>query len=89
MANHPSALKRNRQRLKRTARNRAGKSSLRTEIKKARTALESAPKEAAGILKAAESALDRAASKGLIPVRRASRTKARLAKARNKALAAG
>ena len=38
MANHASALKRNRQRIKRTAKNRAHKSALRTELKKARAA---------------------------------------------------
>ena len=35
MANHASAEKRNRQRITRTARNRAAKSALRTELKKA------------------------------------------------------
>ena len=39
MANHASAVKRNRQRIKKTDRNRAAKSALRTEVKKARAAL--------------------------------------------------
>ena len=38
MANHASAEKRNRQRVKRTIRNRAVKSAVRTVVKKARTA---------------------------------------------------
>ena len=85
MANHASAVKRNRQRIKRTARNRATKSALRTEVKKARTALTGAPKDAASLVKGAVSALDRAASKGTIPAKRASRVKGRLAAALHKA----
>jgi len=83
MANHASAEKRNRQRIKRTTRNRAAKSTLRTEIKKARTAVKQAT-GAAEAVKSAESALDRAASKGSIPARRASRIKGRLAAALHK-----
>ena len=85
MANHASAVKRNRQRITRTARNRAAKSTLRTEVKKARTALTAAPKEALAVVKAAVSSLDRAASKGTIPAKRASRVKGRLAAALHKA----
>lgn len=86
MANHASAVKRNRQRLKKTARNRAAKSGLRTELKKARSVLKTAT--GAEAVKAAISALDRAASKGIIPVERASRVKGRLAAALHKASAA-
>jgi small subunit ribosomal protein S20 len=85
MANHASAVKRNRQRLKKTARNRAAKSELRTELKKARAAIKTGGAEQ---VKAAVSALDRAASKGIIPVERASRVKGRLAAALHKASAA-
>ena len=54
MANHPSAEKRNRQRIKRTDRNRALTSSVRTLVKRVRTALHAKDKEAAGAaLKAA------------------------------------
>jgi small subunit ribosomal protein S20 len=88
MANHASAVKRNRQRITRTARNRAGKSELRTEVKKARAALKEAPATAAASIKSAVSALDRAASKGTIPAKRASRVKGRLAAALHKASAA-
>jgi small subunit ribosomal protein S20 len=88
MANHPSAEKRNRQRLKRTAKNRAAKSALRTEVKKARAQIKAAPGEAAVLVTTAVSSLDRAASKGTIPARRASRLKARLAKALHKAKSA-
>jgi small subunit ribosomal protein S20 len=87
MANHASAVKRNRQRIKRTDRNRSAKSELRTELKKARAAIAGAasPSEA---VKAAVSALDRAASKGVIPAKRASRVKGRLAAAAHRARAA-
>ena len=82
MATHASAEKRNRQRIKRTAKNKAAKSALRTHVKKARAAL---TPEAA--LKAT-SALDRAASKGVIPAKRASRVKGRIAAALHKQQAA-
>jgi small subunit ribosomal protein S20 len=85
MANHASAVKRNRQRIKRTTKNRATKSALRTELKKAHGALASAPGTAAATVKEATSALDRAASKGTIPHKRASRVKGRLAAALHKA----
>lgn len=79
MANHASAEKRNRQRIKRTARNRAAKSELRTLLKKARSAIKAAPQDAAAATIAAVSELDRAAAKGIIPRERASRVKGRLA----------
>lgn len=81
MANHASAEKRNRQRQKRTTRNRAVKSSLRTTLKKARAAAQSGAPEAAALAREAESALDRAAKKGVIPTERASRVKGRIAAA--------
>lgn len=84
MANHASAEKRNRQRIKRTAKNRASKSALRTEVKKARSVIKQAPADAETAVKNAVSALDRAASKGTIPARRASRVKGRLAAALHK-----
>jgi small subunit ribosomal protein S20 len=58
MANHPSAEKRNRQRLVRAERNQAVRSSLRTAVKKARAAI------AAGNLDAAKAPVA-AASKAL------------------------
>jgi len=88
VANHASAVKRNRQRLKKTSRNRAAKSALRTEVKKARAAVKDASKEAVVLVKAATSSLDRAASKGTIPAKRASRVKGRIARALHKASAA-
>jgi small subunit ribosomal protein S20 len=85
MANHASAEKRNRQRIKRTDRNRAAKSALRTEVKKARTAIKAAPADASNVVRGAQSTLARAASKGTIPRKRASRVAGRLAAALHKA----
>jgi small subunit ribosomal protein S20 len=81
MANHASAEKRNRQRQKRTTRNRAVKSALRSTLKKARAAVLAGAPEAADLAREAESALDRAAKKGVIPTERASRVKGRIATA--------
>lgn len=85
MANHPSAEKRNRQRVVRTERNRAVKSALRTTLKKARTAVGSGDAAAAApLVAAAESALARAASKGVIAKKSAARVTARLSSAASK-----
>ncbi|MDQ2643070.1 MAG: 30S ribosomal protein S20, partial [Myxococcota bacterium] len=74
MANHASADKRNRQRIVRTTRNRAVKSAVRTAVKKARSAIQGGDaKAAAAPVKEASKALARAASKGVIPARAASR----------------
>lgn len=82
MANHPSAEKRNRQRITRTARNRAITSSVRTLVKRVRTAIHAKDKAAATTaLKAATIAIDKAATKGAVHVKAASRTIARLSKA--------
>lgn len=83
MANHASAEKRNRQRITRTERNRGAKSALRTELKKARTAVIKG--DGAAAVKTATSMADKTASKGVIPKKRAARLKARLAKALHKA----
>ena len=84
MANHPSAAKRNRQRIVRTARNKDARSALRTAVKKARTAVEAGDKDAKDKVLAAEVALARAASKGLVHVNAASRTTSRIKSALSK-----
>lgn len=78
MANIASAEKQRRQAEKRKARNRAGKSTLRSALKKARTAITGgdADKET---LASGFSAVDRAAKRGLIKKNTADRYKARLA----------
>jgi small subunit ribosomal protein S20 len=84
MANHPSAEKRNRQRITRTVRNRAIKSSLRTTLKKARTAVAAGEKAAGDLVLLAEKALARAASKGVLPKKTAARVTSRIAAAAHK-----
>ena len=79
MANHPSAEKRNRQRIKRTLRNRSISSAVRTLVKRVRTALEAKDKAAATTaLRAATVALGKAATKGALHTKAASRTISRL-----------
>lgn len=79
MANHPSAEKRNRQRLKRTVRNRGIKSAVRTLVKRVRLAITGKDKTAAAAaLKTAVVALDKAAVKGVFHPKAASRTVSRL-----------
>ncbi len=79
MANHPSAERRNRQRIKRTARNRNIKSSTRTALRKAREALAAGDsKLAEALVRQVEAKLDCAASKGVIHTKAASRVKSRL-----------
>jgi small subunit ribosomal protein S20 len=87
MANHPSAEKRNRQRVRRTDRNRSVKGAVRTLLKKARAALAvtgGKAEDSSAALAAAVKAVDRAASKGIVHVKMAARAKSRLAKAANK-----
>jgi small subunit ribosomal protein S20 len=82
LANHASAEKRNRQRIVRTARNRAITSSVRTIVKRLRAAIAAKDKAAAQkALKEAMAALDRASSKGVFHPKAASRTVARLSTA--------
>ena len=85
MATHKSAVKRARQALRRRARNRNLRGRMRTAIKEARGALGEGGQTAQAALKRAESQLRRAASKGVIPKKRASRQISRLAKRANRA----
>ena len=85
MAHHPSAQKRNRQRVVRTERNKAAKSSVRSAVKKARTALESGDKAAAkASVAAASTALAKAAKKGVLHKNTASRSTSRIQSALSK-----
>lgn len=78
MANIKSAEKQNRKMIKNRARNRAAMSALRTAIKKARVAVDSSAAEAAGLVKAASSIVDKAVSKGILKRKTASRYVSRL-----------
>ncbi|MEM9691431.1 MAG: 30S ribosomal protein S20 [Myxococcota bacterium] len=86
MANHASAKKRNRQIIARTEAARAFRSAVRTAVKKADVAIAEGSDDAATLVKAASSLLDRAATKNALPKKRASRLKSRLALRHQKAL---
>jgi small subunit ribosomal protein S20 len=82
LAQHKSAKKRARQSLKRRDRNRHITTTLRTAVKKARKAFQGDDTEVTQTaVRSAESHLRRAASKGVIPAKRASRQISRLARA--------
>ncbi len=85
MANHASAEKRNRQRIKRTARNRSIKSEFRTLVKQVREALSAGNTTAAkAALSPALAAIDGAVAKGVLHRTTASRKVSRLAAAVHK-----
>lgn len=85
MANHKSAEKRARQSERRRERNRQSRSRIRTLEKGFRTAVEEGKKdEGATRLREVEAAMRRAAAKGLLPKRRASRRISRMARSLNK-----
>jgi small subunit ribosomal protein S20 len=89
MANTASARKRNRQTKRRTERNQARKSRMRTFVKKVELALASGNKEvAAEALRAAQPEMQRAAGKGVTHPNTVARKLSRLS-ARIKALPAG
>jgi small subunit ribosomal protein S20 len=86
MANHFSALKRARQTERRTARNRANTSRLRSALRELRETIAKGDKQAAEqVYRQTVSALDRAIQKGTLHDKTASRYKSRLS-ARVKAL---
>ena len=87
MARHKSAQKRARQDVKRRERNRTIRSRTRGVVKALRSEFEAGAAGVTEKLREAESALRRAATKGVIPKRRASRQVSRLAKAANRARA--
>jgi small subunit ribosomal protein S20 len=79
MANHPSAEKRNRQRIVATVRNRAVRSAVRTAVRKAHSALTGTEvAEATARVKEATKALVLAAKKGVLHDKTASRTISRI-----------
>lgn len=86
MANHFSALKRARQTVKRTVRNRSNTSQLRTSLRDLRESLTKGDKKAAEeVFRKTVSDLDKAIQKGVLHENTASRYKSRLS-ARLKAL---
>jgi small subunit ribosomal protein S20 len=89
MANNASATKRIRQTARRTERNQARKSRMRTFVKKVEGAIASGDKTAAAeALRTAQPEMQRAATKGVTHANTVARKLSRLS-ARIKALAAG
>ena len=79
MPNHKSAEKRDRQNEKRRAVNRNNQSSLRTQIKKLRTALAGSDKQGSQeLLNPTISLIDKAVNKGILHKNTAARYKSRL-----------
>jgi small subunit ribosomal protein S20 len=80
VANVPSAEKRNRQRIKRRARNQYHLTTMRTYVKRARKAIDGKDGKAAEALQAAIRIIDKAAQRGVIAKKAASRKISRLTK---------
>lgn len=79
MANHKQAEKRNRQRIRRTAVNRARKSRIRSAVKRVELAVAAGDQNAAlAALVEAQPELDRGVSKGVLHRHTASRKLSRL-----------
>jgi len=80
MANHKSAKKRIDVSARQNLENKRVKSALKTQLKKFDTALDAKDKDIDSILKQTISAIDNAASKGVIHKNAASRKKSQVAK---------
>ena len=81
MANHPSAIKRHRQSVKRKAVNQMNRHRLKTQLKKLRAAITGGkPVDAKALLPATLGIIDRSVQKGVIKKNTAGRYKARLTK---------
>ena len=83
MAHHKSALKRIRQTAIRTERNRAGRSRVKHTVRAFREAVEAKEGDLNASLSATIATLSKAASKGIIPAKRASRKIGRLTRLLN------
>ncbi|MCB9946956.1 MAG: 30S ribosomal protein S20 [Rhodospirillaceae bacterium] len=81
MAHHPSAKKRMRQTVRRTAVNRARVSRIRTFVKRVETALATGDKQAAEVaLRAAQPEIQRGVTRGVLHRNTAARKISRLSK---------
>ena len=81
MANIKSQIKRNRQTIIRNERNKAARSTLKTQVKKFLATVESGDAEAAqAAYRETAQAFDKAASKGIVHKNKASNVKSRLAR---------
>ncbi len=89
MANHKSALKRDRQNKKRQLRNKSRKTRIKNLVKAIESAIaENSPEKAREQLKLAQKIIDRTASKGTIHRRTAARKISLLSRKVNKLTAA-
>jgi len=80
LATHKSALKRVRQNEKRRLRNQMNKTRVKNIVKKTRQTAEESPEQAQASLKEAMQTIDKAANKGAIHPKTASRKIARLSR---------
>ena len=80
MANIRSQIKRNRQTIKRQARNKAVRSELRTRTKRANSAIAEGDENAEETIRLAIKRIDKAAAKGVIHKNQAANRKSRLMK---------
>lgn len=87
MATHVSARKRARQADKRRIRNRHIRSGVKGVLKSARAALDARSEDVVATVREAESVIRRAASKGVLTKKQASRKVARLARQAHKVAA--
>ena len=87
MANIRSQIKRNRQTIKRQARNKAVRSELRTRTKRANSAIAEGAEDSEESIRLAIKRIDKAASKGVIHKNQAANRKSRLMKRAAKASA--
>jgi len=87
VANIKSQIKRNRQTVGRTERNKAVRSELKTRTKNASIAATEGAENAAELVRVAQKRIDTAATKGVIHKNAASRRKSRLAKKLNQGTA--
>lgn len=85
MAHHKSAMKRIRQTAVRTERNRAGRSKVKHAVRNFREAVANNAEGLEDTLKKTVAELNKAASKGVIPAKRASRKISRLTRLLNSA----
>jgi small subunit ribosomal protein S20 len=83
LANIKSQIKRNRQTVKRTERNKAVRSEMKTRTKRAVSAAAEGAENADELARAAQKRIDMAAAKGVIHKNAAARRKSRLAKKLN------
>ena len=84
MANHPSAIKRHRQSLKKRALNQTNRHKLKTQMKKLKTVIASGKQDdAKALLPVTFDLIDKSVQKGVIKENTARRYKSRLAKSVN------